>query len=31
MSYEMFVVIGAAIDDSRKRQKDVVVRFLEGV
>ena len=31
MSYEMFVVLRAAIDNSRKRQKDVIVRFLEGV
>ena len=31
MSYEVFVVLGAAVDDSRERQKDVVVRFLGGV
>ena len=31
MSDEMFVVLGAAIDYSRKRQKDVIVRVLEGV
>lgn len=31
MSYEMFVVLGTAINYSRKRQKDVIVRFLEEV
>lgn len=29
MSYEVFMVLGATVDDSGKRQEDIVVRFLE--
>ena len=29
MPYEVFMVLGATVDDSGKRQEDIVVRFLE--